>query len=555
MPENTIYELFSELRGKVHPNEMMSKFIINYYLSRKLKHMNFNQVVEQFNDDTIESFLREVFEDKNNSLNEFKVVDDIPKKDLIDIISKASESLGRYGGEFTTPISIIELGLSILNLNSDDVFLDYGSGIGSTLLTASQYTDKLYGVEINKQSYAISRILLDLFNISSNNVMNNDVHKANLKTIKANKMFVNMPFALRLPREKHKEIINIKFNNDLFSNILHPRDTSWVYPLDLIENTDFERFVMLIHGSPLYSVQNFDVREYLIKSGYIESVVALPSNLFSSTSIPVYMIVFSKNNDKIKFVDATREYTEVKFRNILESKHIDKIVDSLSKESIISKTKTIEELEKEEFTLEPLRYVIKEFPFDEYITLEEVILSINRGSTMSKEELQNITSDIPTNCQYLMLNDFQDGILNEELTYLKDLDDSHERFLIKDNSIIVSRISPFKIGTVDKLKTKILANGNLFFLEINEHKINKDFLTAYLQSRIGLRELDKYAKGTVMKTISIRDLEKIKVPRMSRSVQDKIAKEFNLLNSEFKAIKKRNSEIQKERLNIFEGGI
>ena len=58
-----------------------------------------------------------------------------------------------------------------------------------------------------------------------------------------------------------------------------------------------------------------------------------------------------------------------------------------------------------------------------------------------------------------------------------------------------------------------------------------------------------------MKTISIRDLERIKIPKISMEKQIEIGNQFVLLNSEFKAIKKRTYEIIEERLNMFEGGI
>ena len=103
----------------------------------------------------------------------------------------------------------------------------------------------------------------------------------------------------------------------------------------------------------------------------------------------------------------------------------------------------------------------------------------------------------------------------------------------------------------------VLDNLIAFRLEAvaDEDKINKDFLTAYLQSRIGLREIEKYAKGSTMKTISIKDLEKVKIPKISMEKQIEIGNQFVLLNSEFKAIKKRTDEIIEERLNMFEGGI
>ena len=555
MPKNKIYSLIEKLRSRVNTNEMLSKFIINYYLSRKLKVMSITEIEEIYSDEVISSFLTEVYEDPDNIIKEFTDIEDISLVEFVDLISIVSESLGKMTGEFTTPITLMQLGLKILNINEEDIFLDYGSGTGSTLLSASKYTSNISGVEINPESYMISRILLDLYDVSSNNIINKNVNDIDISISKANKIFINMPLSMRMPKEQLQNVVESKFKDDLLKNILNARDITWLYPLDVIENTNFEKSVMLINGGPLYSDINLDVRKYLVNNGYIESVIALPSNLLPYTSVPIYMIVFSKGNKEVKFVDATKEFTESTYRNTLDKQNINRILDALNNETSISRVKKLDDLDKEEYTLDPLRYTTPDFPFDDFVNLKDIIISINRGANVSKTDLVTMTSDVPTNYQYLMLNNFHDGILDDELTYLNKLDDTYKQYLIKDNSVIISRISPFKIGTVDLVNKNILANGNLFFLEVDEKVINKDFLTAYLQSRIGIRELNKYVKGNVMKTISIRDLEKIKVPRLSREEQEKIAYDFNLLKSELQAVKKRTLEIQKERLNIFEGGI
>ena len=555
MPKNKIYSLIEKLRSRVNTNEMLSKFIINYYLSRKLKVMSITEIEEIYSDEVISSFLTEVYEDPDNIIKEFTDIEDISLVEFVELISIVSESLGKMTGEFTTPITLMQLGLKILNINEEDIFLDYGSGTGSTLLSASKYTSNISGVEINPESYMISRILLDLYDVSSNNIINKNVNDIDISISKANKIFINMTTSMLMQQEQLQNVIESKFKDDLLKNILNARDITWLYPLDVIENTNFEKSVMLINGGPLYSDINLDVRKYLVNNGYIESVIALPSNLLPYTSVPIYMIVFSKGNKEVKFVDATKEFTESTYRNTLDKQNINRILDALNNETSISRFKKLDDLDKEEYTLDPLRYTTPDFPFDDFVNLKDIIISINRGANVSKTDLVTMTSDVPTNCQYLMLNNFHDGILDDELTYLNKLDDTYKQYLIKDNSVIISRISPFKIGTVDRVNKNILANGNLFFLEVDEKVINKDFLTAYLQSRIGIRELNKYVKGNVMKTISIRDLEKIKVPRLSREEQEKIAYDFNLLKSELQAVKKRTLEIQKERLNIFEGGI
>lgn len=555
MEKKDVYEVMDSLRARVGSQEYIHVFIVNYYLSRMLRTNSFDEILERFEDENIKYKLKDVYQEETNYIEQFNSLKDFELDEIIEIIGGLSEYAGRRGvGENTTVKSIIDLSLELLNLEKEDILLDVGSGIGITLLEASKISS-ISGIEINPENYMLSCILLDLFDLSVEKMMHKDVFTYDLSEFNANKVFMNMPMGLKMSGKKLEEVLKLKFDKSIYKNHIKSIDSSWVFALDIIENTGYEKFVMLVNGSPLYSDIHQDVRKILIDKGKVEAVIALPSNLLAYTAIPIYLVVFSHNNESIRFVDATNLYSDSKYRHTMEKKHIEEIISALEENSNISKTVEIKKLEEEDFTLDPLRYTMPEFPFEESVTLKNVVKSINRGHTISKKDLDEMTSVQPTNYQYLMLQNFQDRIIDEKLPYLKDLDETYERYLLKDNSIIISRLSPFKIGSVDKLKTKVLANGNLFFLEIDEDKINKDFLTAYLQSRIGLKEIEKYAKGSTMKTISIRDLEKVKIPKISMEKQIEIGENFVLLNSEFKAIKKRAEEIAKERLNIFEGGI
>ena len=269
MPKNKIYNLFEKLRSRVNTNEMLSKITVNYYLSRKLKEMSITEIKEIYSDEVVSSFLTEVYEDPNNIIKDLNDIEDIPLDEFIEIISIVSESLGKMSGEFTTPITIMQLVLKILSIKEDDIFLDYGSGTGSTLLSASKYTSNISGVEINPESYMISRILLDLYDLPSDNIINKDVNEVNINATKSNKIFINMPLSMRMPKEQLQNVVERKFKNDLLKNILNARDITWLYPLDVLENTNFEKSVMLINGGPLYSDINLDVRKYLVNN-YIE---------------------------------------------------------------------------------------------------------------------------------------------------------------------------------------------------------------------------------------------------------------------------------------------
>ena len=86
---------------------------------------------------------------------------------------------------------------------------------------------------------------------------------------------------------------------------------------------------MLVNGNPLYSDIHQDVRKILIDEGKVEAVIALPSNLLAYTAIPIYLVVFSHNNESIRFVDATNLYSDSKYRHTMEKKHIEKIISAL----------------------------------------------------------------------------------------------------------------------------------------------------------------------------------------------------------------------------------
>ena len=101
----------------------------------------------------------------------------------------------------------------------------------------------------------------------------------------------------------------------------------------------------------------------------LDAVIGLPSNLFTTTGIPVAILVFDRSreqggpNEKRKdvfFVDASRDYTPAKTQNILERSHIDKIVETYQKRKEIDKyshSATPKEIAENNYNLNIPRYV------------------------------------------------------------------------------------------------------------------------------------------------------------------------------------------------------
>ena len=116
------------------------------------------------------------------------------------------------------------------------------------------------------------------------------------------------------------------------------------------------------HGVLFRSGSEGQIRESIIKKGYLDAVIGLPSNLFYSTGIPVCILVFKKcSRDKnVLFIDASKEFEKSKKQNTLTDQHIEKIINTYQDRKEIekySKIVTFDMIETNSYNLNIPRYV------------------------------------------------------------------------------------------------------------------------------------------------------------------------------------------------------
>ena len=107
------------------------------------------------------------------------------------------------------------------------------------------------------------------------------------------------------------------------------------------------------------------IRKYLVDNNFIDCVIQLPENLFFGTSIATCVLVMAKNKteNKILFIDASKEFKKETNNNILEEKNIDTIVEEFRKRSskeYFSRYVGSNEIEANEYNLSVSTYVEKE---------------------------------------------------------------------------------------------------------------------------------------------------------------------------------------------------
>ena len=107
------------------------------------------------------------------------------------------------------------------------------------------------------------------------------------------------------------------------------------------------------------------IRKYLIDNNFVDCVIQLPDNLFFGTSIATCILVMSKNKteNKVLFIDASKEFKKETNNNILEEKNISAIVEEFrnrTDKEYFSRYVDASEIEQNDYNLSVSTYVEKE---------------------------------------------------------------------------------------------------------------------------------------------------------------------------------------------------
>lgn len=119
--------------------------------------------------------------------------------------------------------------------------------------------------------------------------------------------------------------------------------------------------VVLPHGVLFRGNKEQEIRQNLLDRGYISGVIGLPDKLFANTSIPVCILVLSKQKaDSVMFIDASTEFEKFGKNNVLTDDIIAKISDTFNNKKEIDRYSNLVSLDKikdNDYNLNIPRYV------------------------------------------------------------------------------------------------------------------------------------------------------------------------------------------------------
>lgn len=469
----------------------------------------------------------------NNSKNIWNIIVELKNKfsaeQLLSFILFNNDLEDHKTMECSTPSGLLKLATSILNIQENDEVLELCSGKGNFPLEAykSKNNFNYTGIELNCKANEIAQIRASLLGKNISFILNDALEYRS--AAKADKLFSNYPFMIRTPSmNEHKELLMKSFG--FSADVIQRASSDWVFNATVVSQMKSDgKAVAIMTNGATWNVVDKSIRKYFIENGLIEAVISLPSRLFTSFSIPTTLVVFSNNNKKIKFVDAREICVKERRNNILTDECISEILDLLHNDGDKSITKPVDEFANDEYNLNAAHYLEVVPEIKNGIELGSVTKNITRGAQIKATDLDDLKSDEPTQYKFLALSNISDGMLSIDDQYLKEIPSNIDKFCVKNNSIVLSKIGTPEVKTAIvqiEESTKLLATGNLYIIELDETKISPFYLQAFFSSDTGMALLKSICVGSVLPTISLSKLKSLIIPVPSMENQYTIANKY-----------------------------
>ena len=552
----------SDLRGKTDKPYQASISIA--YLLVELKSiaaknvdlMSIPQMFEAIQDDEIRWYVQE-----NLSGVELDLILQYYKYDL-DLLKSyvlfADDRSSNKAMEISSPDSISRLAIRILNIQEGESVLDSCAGVGSFLVRAyhNQPGAKYSGVEMNIGAACLLKMRSNLID-GEVKIKVGDALSDIIKGEKFDKLFSNYPFCVNL-RTVSDNLYGVRKFFDSYPGIIKGGSADWVFNYNLVESMkESGKAVAIMPLGGLFNTSHKNIRAMFLKRRLINSIILLPSKLFASTSIPVAMVVFSHNNEGVRMVDASENYLHGRRQNLFSEEDISNILDALENDIPEKSRKVgIEELLENEYVLEPQRYLAKKELLKNGVEFESVIKSVRRGASCTAADLDGMVSQEPTDFQYIMLSNIKNGVIDEELPYIKEIPENYKKYCVESGDLLLSKNGyPFKVVVAEVPDGKqLLANGNLYIIRLDTNKVNPYYIKAFLESEKGIAALKEIAVGTAVLNIGVAQLNTLSIPLIPLAEQEEFVKDYVKKLNRIAKLRREIADIEDELKASFPEG-
>lgn len=326
------------------------------------------------------------------------------------MIGQFASNAGKKAGEFYTPQSVARLLTMIITSDKENIKTVYDPtcGSGSLLLRVAREFDidktNIYGEELNTSTYNLARMNMLIHKVKYDRfkIINTDtLEKPNFTNERFDAVIANPPFSAKWSAEA-RFLDEPRFKE--YGKLAPKSKADFAFVLHMFHQINDEGVVatVLPHGPLFRGAAEKVIREKLLTDNKIDAVIGLPQNVFYGTGIPTIILVLKKckKDDKVLFIDASKEFTKIKTQNILEDIHLDKIINVYQNREEVEKFSylaTLEEIKENDYNLNIPRYV-DTFEEEDPIDIGEV----EENLIKLKGEIQDQEKEVERLLQELM---------------------------------------------------------------------------------------------------------------------------------------------------------
>lgn len=479
--------------------------------------------------------------------------------------------------DINTPDAVLDIAVKIIDPGVNDSIVDYFNGESGLELALVEHLDlddengfklKYYGQEIDKVNYEIGQLINFLITGNEDRIVRGDsiyepMFKEGNDLVKFDVSISNPPFMMKVDRGL--------IQNDTYNRFRHganlATNSDWITAEQVISSLkdDGKGAVLLPIGALFRGGAEERVRRSIISEDLIETIVKIPGSVLSYTNIVACWVIFNKNKEKnrkgkIQFIDLSSYIESIDRRNKTISRDgVHKAVQSYKnfEENEISFIVDSKKIEEQNYDLNAFDYIqseelIRNISSNMKMVEFSKIAQIRRGVQVNKGKLDALNTGSNRSHYLISIGNITDGKIIVNESDMIQIERKWEGvYEVKQGDLLVtSKGSQFKVAIVEE-DIKAIVSANLFIVRVYDDKYIPEVLKYYLESELGQNLIQGIIKGTAIKSIAHKDIEKLLVPDVDMKIQKKA---FNMIvesNSEYEdRIRKANELYKKEQDQI-----
>jgi type I restriction enzyme M protein len=350
--ERPIHEIAIEKCGYYLPPEAMFDYLLNLPESENLaeKTKTAMEAIEEYTAELADTLPKDVYYSVNSEDDPlvlaklFKVFKDIPTDVSLDIFGEIYEYFlgefalaeGQGGGEFFTPSTVVRYMVEVLAPTAGSI-LDPACGSGGMFVQTAHYIahHNAKGRDINLRAYGVEKTAATVKLAKMNLVLNNvrgTITEANSYYRDPYDSFERFDYVMANPPFNVDEVeLDLVKSQPRFNTHGVPQNKTkkakgdaketvpnanylWINQFATALNKNGRAALVMANSASDAGYSEKDIRIKLIESGVISQMVTLPTNMFTSVTLPATLWFFNNakpKEDEILFIDARNIFTQI----------------------------------------------------------------------------------------------------------------------------------------------------------------------------------------------------------------------------------------------------